>query len=149
MEDKAQYFTQTLHSCALASCPNPWTGEQLQSWGCLQGYTGHLHCGCWWLGFFSSFFLSFKTVFNYTGQMTDAFPKPWSKSTWVPGPAPKPVMRLLRGHTRYSQTAQCFTRVKTEQTAGTSYLCAEGATHTDPRTPGTFTGWYFFFPHSL
>lgn len=72
--------------------------------------------------------------------MTGAFPKQWSNATWVPGPALKAAMHLRRGHTGHSQTAQCFTSVKTEQTTGTSDFCAEGATHTDPSVLDTFTG---------
>lgn len=97
-----------------------------------------------WVGVFCVvfFFLFFllKPCSSYTGRMTGAFPKQRSNATWVPGPAWKPAMHLLRGHTRHSQTAQCFTSVKTEQTAATSDLSAEGATHTDPSNLDTFTG---------
>lgn len=143
MKDKAQYCTQTLHGCALASRPNSWTGEQLQGWGCLQGHKPpQWHPTCFYVLLFFIFIFFFffllKPCSSYTGRMTGAFPKKWSNATWVPGPAPKPAMHTLRGGTRRSQTAQCFTSVKTEETAG---LCAEGATHTDPSMLDTFTGW--------
>lgn len=80
------------------------------------------------MGFFS--FLSFKTMF-----------KLHRSNDWCFSKTVVQHQSLLRGHTRhYSQTAQCFTRVRTDQTTGTSDLCAESATHIDLSMLDTFTG---------
>lgn len=73
---------------------------------------------------------------SYTGHTTGVFPK-WSDTTWVPAPEVKPTIPLVRGQYQAFTDGFCASLVL-EQTAGTSALRTEGATHTDPSTLGSF-----------
>lgn len=124
--------TNTLCLCSsnMSESLNRWTAARL---GMFRGTQSHQN-GIWY------FFFLFKPCSGYAGQMTGAFPKKWSNATWMSGPAPKPTMHQLRGHTEHSWTAQHFTSTETELTAGASNLHVEGATHTDPSMLDTFIG---------
>lgn len=56
----------------------------------------------------------------------------------MPAPELKPTIPLVRGQYQAFTDGFCASLVL-EQTAGTSALRTEGATHTDPSTLGSFT----------
>lgn len=127
----SEKYSTILHTSTSWLCSS-FTSKSLNRWttarlGMLQEYKlllWHLRSRVWVFSF-----LSFKTMF-----------KLHRSNDWCFSRTVVPHQSLPRGHTRhYSQTAQSFTHVRTEQTTGTSDLCAEGATHIDPSMLDTFT----------